>query len=110
MKMFIPALYTKIELTEDWTINLHPDNCFSLGDYLGIKDAWTAILYTERQPVPVILIAGTQLSVDRIYVRRNKTDYDSITFRLINKRKGYSGSVRFWVNLEDANNIEFKLI
>lgn len=40
------------------------------------------------------------LTVDRIYIRKGSPDFDSVTFRW-NKN-------RFWVKLDDANNMEFE--
>lgn len=62
------------------------------------------------------LPAGTVLVMDRIYIRKGKDDFDSITFLVesspmpglkgTGKRGFLSGKVRFWVRLEEANNIE----
>lgn len=59
-----------------------------------------------------MLPAGTELTVSRIYIRNGKSQYDSITFLAknfldINGKK--VRSARFWVKLEDANEIEYEL-
>lgn len=53
----------------------------------------------------ICLPKGTVIIPDRIYIRKGKSDYSSITFRVeshpdIKRFKG-----RFWVPLKDANNI-----
>lgn len=50
---------------------------------------------------------GTQLVVDRIYIRKGKSDHDSITFVL--RKGGYPDkpklSRRFWAKLGDVDYI-----
>ena len=53
------------------------------------------------------------LTIDRIYIRKGQSDYSSISFFIIFPKdfkliNPYKKKVRFWVKLEDANNIEFK--
>lgn len=50
---------------------------------------------------------GTLLSIDRIYIKNGQSDYDSVTFRLIDP---YRKGIRFWAKLCDVNNIEFDLV
>ena len=59
------------------------------------------------------LLAGTVLKVDRIYIRKGSAEYSSITFFVsespmpeLSSKKGPKR--RFWVKLQDANNIEFE--
>lgn len=59
------------------------------------------------QPL-VTLPTGTVLKVDRIYIRRNSREYDSLTFtiketiapELVGKKK-----LRFWAKLHDVNKM-----
>ncbi len=62
----------------------------------------------------VTLPAGTILRMDRIYIRKNIGDFDSVTFVIENASilgdqkiaKAYARKKpRFWVRLNDANNI-----
>ncbi len=48
---------------------------------------------------------GTVIIPDRIYIRKGKSDYSSITFRIgsFPGKKRFTG--RFWVPLKDVNNI-----
>lgn len=58
----------------------------------------------------VTLPKGTTLVVDRIYIRRGGEAFDSVTFRIPKNKKlppelGKFGGTRFWVKLNEANNI-----
>lgn len=56
----------------------------------------------------VTLNAGTILKVDRIYIRKGKSDYSSITFVLTKTTQFKTkNKPRFWVKLDDVNKIEF---
>lgn len=56
--------------------------------------------------IETTLLVGTQLKVDRIYIRRGSEAFNSVTFRTtkISPEKRFA-SRRFWVKLRDANNI-----
>jgi hypothetical protein len=66
--------------------------------------------------IPVTLPAGTILKVDRVYIRKNNSDYSSVTFISpnlgevnINLRGGKTKKltkIRFWARLSDINTIE----
>lgn len=56
----------------------------------------------------VMLPAGCELSVDRIYIRKGLGDWSSITFYLqSHPHTGFKRKPRFWVKLSDCNQIEF---
>lgn len=56
------------------------------------------------------LPAGTVLTIDRIYLRKGKDEFDSITF-ILNKPKGTKGPmVRFWVRLDEVNQGNLELL
>lgn len=61
----------------------------------------------ERKHLPVTLDGGSVLTIDRIYLRKGKKDFDSITFILNNAKipgkKGANARVRFWVRLDEVN-------
>ena len=62
----------------------------------------------KKDSITVTLPKGTILKVDRIYIRKGKSDYSSITFYCKNlpntTSKKKSKSFRFWAKLEDVNN------
>lgn len=79
-----------------------------------LKDAYKSYWATNASDNPYIQVtfpAGTQLKVDRIYIRQGGESFASITFRttkvcpdkrFVNKR--------FWVKLRDANQIVADII
>lgn len=60
----------------------------------------------ENPFIRVTLKKGTQLKVDRIYIRRGAESFNSITFRTtkVGPEKRFYGK-RFWVKLRDANTL-----
>ena len=55
----------------------------------------------ESTPFEMVIKKGEILEVDRIYIRKGAEDYSSVTFKWIVDGK----TLRFWVKLEDANNL-----
>jgi hypothetical protein len=53
---------------------------------------------------------GTVLKVSRIFIRKGASNYDSVTFTGEVKKFGVLRKVRFWVSLEDANNVDAKVV
>jgi hypothetical protein len=71
------------------------------------KNELTGILFT--------LPKGTVLKIERIYIRRGKKDYSSLTFNISEtthpflvsgKKNKKKGQMRFWATLNDVNNID----
>lgn len=67
---------------------------------------------------PVMIPAGTVLQLDRIYVRKGKEEFSSLSFLIVSSpdarlgpvpgTKGFTkGKKRFWAKLDDCNRIEF---
>lgn len=104
MKLYIPALGDHLKLTAPWTFALYGEyRNESLFKHLGLPFSWG---YRDLQKTKVTLPAGTELGIDRIYIRRGNKEFDSITFNLLGV-KG-KGRVRFWAKLGDVNTIEFE--
>lgn len=59
--------------------------------------------YLNPKKFPATLPAGTELKIDRIYIRKNKSKYDSISFRIT---KGLYAKCRFWAKLTDVNTMD----
>lgn len=69
--------------------------------------------------LPMCLEAGTELKIERIYIRQGQAGFDSVTFRCLKavvepgsllhqdlvNRRGKHKAFRFWAKLNDANNI-----
>lgn len=79
-------------------------------EYLNCIKEWSRIYENEKnnlvKTIEVTIPKGCILTVDRIYIRKGAKAYDSVSFwveGLIPNKK-----VRFWVSLNDANNIEYK--
>jgi hypothetical protein len=111
----IPSIGTKLELSKDWLFSLHNEyrNDKFWDAYKAVhpdtEDRAKNISYLHDRPEQIIdcsLPKGTILSLDRIYVRKGKAGFDSVSFT-INKCpiKGIKG--RFWVKLEDANTLQY---
>jgi hypothetical protein len=66
---------------------------------------------TDNPFIRVTLLKGTQLKVDRIYIRQGGESFASVTFRTtkVGPEKKYAGK-RFWVKLRDANEIVADII
>ena len=79
-------------------------------DESELKDAHPTYRATNSRREPyleVTMPAGQQLKFDRIYIRAGVTAFNSVTFRTtkIGPDKKFH-SKRFWVKLQDANNIK----
>lgn len=125
MKLYIPEVGAEITLTADWVFNLHFDNGNnSLLEYKNIISTGDDA-YSRRNdlPVPCMIPAGETLKVERIYIRKGKKEFSSLTFSWKNKslprrlhpKPMWGGEayiipktpVRFWAKLADVNTIEF---
>lgn len=86
MKLYIPEISNEIRLTKDWTFDLYnEDRNQSLMEFVG--DTRQVEWYAPSQTsIPCTIPAGEILKVDRIYVRKGKSDFSSITFLWKNKR------------------------
>jgi hypothetical protein len=78
-------------------------------DEKELEDANRTYRSTSSERKPYLLVtmpAGQQLKFDRIYIRAGITAYNSVTFRTtkIGPDKKFH-SKRFWVKLQDANNV-----
>lgn len=111
MKLFIPPLGTMIRLTKDWSFELYcePRN-------KSLWDLCSAVKYDSfdwysrgGQRCDAWLPAGTLLKVDRIYIRKNVEQYNSVTFRFYDLEPfadGVKYNGRFWARLNEVNRIE----
>lgn len=132
MIVCIPSIGDKVEVTQDWAFHLEPESrnvnamkhfiptfqleykqfaFYELGDQPSYHEYYYR--YGKKpgyKKYPVTLKPGTVLTVDRIYLRKGKEDFDSITF-VLNKPKGVKGPmIRFWVRLPEVNAAGLKLV
>lgn len=119
MLLYIPTIGTRLVLSRPWTFELHGESRnFVMASELGLRlsdgrmyldmdtNKWVR---TPAQSSPVTLPVDTELSVDRIYIRRGLKGFDSITFRLIttsHPKLAGKKSLRFWAKLADVNTME----
>lgn len=136
MRFYVPEIGDQLRLTADWTFGLYnEDRNSSLMEFIGDT---RSMFYTwnnqDYKPIPCTIPAGSILKVDRIYIRKGKGDYSSLTFlwkdmrvkpKIVDRKvtnwlgAGQPGKttiiqdkiparpVRFWAKLEDVNKIEF---
>ena len=132
MKLFIPPLKTELKLTSAWTFDLYPERRNrTLFDLMGISytDPWrwrdqqgiSLHFGTLPPPVSVTLPRGSVLIVDRIYIRQNNEEFDSISFmlksmpnatKIAKNMPGKSAKTlgRFWAKLDDCNGINVQVL
>lgn len=118
--MYIPEIGDVIVLTQPWTFDLYNEyRNETMMEFIG--DTRSCHYSAVYSGIPVTLEAGTKLKIDRIYVRKGKGDYSSITFidqknyipaRIETYSNGTTGKIprkklRFWAKLEDVNTMEF---
>lgn len=73
-----------------------------------------------KPAISVTIPKDTIIQVDRIYIRKGKSDYSSITFYAKNlgsvsvtnwyRSKTINKGIRFWAKLADCNTIEFEKV
>jgi len=103
----IPTIGTVLKLTAPWVFSLyHESRNRDFLKKLGI-DYRTTSYFEEKKHTDVLVPVETKMVVDRIYIRKGKKDFDSITFRL--KKGDFPGNKkiygRFWAKLGDVNRI-----
>ena len=122
MKLYIPEIGDVITLSEDWSFTLYSESrnlelwLITTGEsrekYYEIENEhwkqWRLSNPNTRwaqcaRNVPYMFPKGTQLKIDRIYIRKGAEEFSSLSFfTTINNKK-----VRFWAKLTDVNKIEF---
>jgi hypothetical protein len=131
MKLYIPEIGSSIRLIADWTFDLYNESRNStLMEFTDDprEESWR----DKNPPLPCTIPAGSVLKIDRIYIRKGKGEYSSITFLWTGmrtdprKKKRFAVAigltppvrtdyevkiparpVRFWAKLDDVNKIEF---
>lgn len=114
MKLFVPAIGTKLKLTEPWTFKLHAErrNHDLITTLPGQenRNRWGYYNLRGGPIADVTLQEGTILVVDRIYIRKGAEDFDSITFRVAQSLQFPKKKPRFWAKLNDVNKIECEIV
>ena len=106
MKLWIPLLGSRLRLVKQWCFWLHCEQRNrSLWDQVHVVPM-DDIPYQHRKDneILVTLVPGTELTVDRIYIRKEQSHHNSVTFKAKIKFHGTYRPCRFWVTVEDYNN------
>lgn len=117
MKLWIPSIGDELRLTADWTFP-----CFTPhGNHKFIAKMRPDTEGRSCYSVAITLPEGTVLSVQRIYIRSGKKEWDSITFSIKElptsdngrksatmKKTSKKAIGRFWAKLRDVNEIEYE--
>ncbi len=138
MRLYIPELGDKIRLTKDWAFPLYnEERNITVIEGLGLKPVWRSdyrsYLDSHVEPHKAVLPAGTELQIDRIYIRKGAAEYSSISFYVLKAPESLpgldpktarpsevydytarklnivmkKGKKRFWAKLVNVNEIEF---
>lgn len=112
-RMYIPALNTRLRLLKDWKFTLL---CEQRNKRLwDLKSGMTPMdtipnLYRRGVAALVELTKGDELKIRRIFIRQGAEGYNSVTMSGHVKHEGLMRPVRFWVVLDDFNNMEAEVI
>ncbi len=132
MKLYIPEISDEIRLIEDWTFDLYnEDRNSTLMEITKDPRQSSYDWKPDYGIIPCTIPAGAVLKVDRIYIRKGKGEYSSLSFLWKDMRteskmeeiRGYRDNeptgkfvkiprkpVRFWAKLQDVNKIVFELV
>lgn len=113
-QLLIPDIGTVIRLTEDWTFRLYDEYRNKILKHIGKGEGgynWNDKLKEYEVMIP----AGCQLSVDRVYIRKGAGEFSSITFNLhkgstvVYNGKTFKAQGRFWAKLSDVNKMKVEI-
>ncbi len=119
VQFFVPDIGTTIKLNFDWEFVLYQERRnYGFIDLFGLFNGrvyqdWRT--RTDPETATVTVRAGSELQIDRIYIRKGAEDYSSITFWLGKGAVviGPDGTqhapkkrIRFWAKLADVNKIQ----
>ncbi len=114
-RLLIPEIGTFLLLEKDWAFNLHYETRNGkILQAIGVEFDWRKS-HSTVDTYPVVIKAGSTLSVDRIYIRRGKGDYSSLSFNLLKgstleyKGKTCQANGRFWAKLSEVNQMIVKV-
>jgi hypothetical protein len=144
LKLHIPEIGDRFTLTKDWTFTVYMESrndkltqrlkCYKhMRDSRGYwKDPDEAAQFFDVEPgrrflsvysghalkEKFTIVAGTEIKIDRIYIRKGAKNYSSVTVYATlppvkpapRGRVAKPEKVRFWVKLADFNQIEADLI
>jgi hypothetical protein len=120
MKMYIPNIGDKIQLSKNWQFpcfleRRNYDFIRKMRPDVTLPDSKWGLYREDSQSYAITLPKGTILRIDRVYIRQTATDFASVSFIVSRmpgttaKSDGLRGFGRFWAKLVDVNEIEFKV-
>lgn len=121
MNFYIPEIGAQIQLTEDWTFTLMPNESRNetFTKYLKLPNRENPYINGRfdretyyrnyNSTVEVTIPKNSILKIDRIYIRKGNKDYSSVTF-YVKTFGGEKGKGRFWAKLADVNTIQFNKV
>jgi len=112
--LMLPDIGTVLRLEEDWAFRLYEEyrnEKFLNG--IGVKgvDCWKRYKGGQMRMFDVVIKAGSELGVDRVYIRKGADEYSSLTFNLHKGGVAYifgkdiKAHGRFWAKLSDVNRM-----
>jgi hypothetical protein len=111
--LFVPPLGTRLVLAEPWDFQLYNER--RNATLMALLGDTRELVYSKPEPIPASLPAGTELILDRYYIKQNLGDFDSVSFRIAGASASaqlYCGigstakrQVRFWAKLDDVNRL-----
>jgi hypothetical protein len=116
-KLFVPALGTRLRLTQPWDFRLYNER--RNAGLMALLGDPREISY-DPQPSHATLPPSTELIIDRYFIKHGMGDFDSISFRIkgvsavvksrYSLEKAAKRQVRFWVKLDDANTLQVEVV
>ena len=133
MKLFIPEIGSKLKLKWNWAFELYLESrndalLEATGENVWSHDwrrtacqpkGWSKDSEYGDYHKTFVLPRGSELSLDRIYIRKGNSGFSSLSFHLkrASVNPDYSaftkrihngkGKCRFWAKLADVNTIDF---
>jgi hypothetical protein len=127
MKMFIPAIGTRVRLIQPWEFvfyceernhkfydalkaaKLISKECAAAASKItGDKEYW----WCAEPAFRLVLPKGTELSVARVYIRQGGAAFESVTFRATIPASGSHKKIsgRFWAKLTCVNGMDMEVL
>jgi hypothetical protein len=112
-QFLIPDIGTVIKLESDWTFRLYSESRNgTILKFIGREVTnWRKTMETHL----ITILAGSELTVDRVYIRKGVSDYSSLTFHLRKngvirfEGKEIKAKGRFWAKLVDVNQMKVRV-
>jgi hypothetical protein len=115
--LFVPPIGTRLVLAEPWNFQLYNER--RNATLMAMLGDTREFVSRDPEPQAATLLQGTELIIDRYYIRQNLSAFDSVSFRIAGasaEAKLYNyldtttkRQVRFWAKLDDVNRMRVDL-